>query len=141
MKINYIFIYGSLKRGCNNNYLNKLEFVDNCITKNKFRLINGKHFPYLLNKKGKFNIKGELYKINNEIDLIEIDKFEGHPTYFKRETIEVILNNGKNINCYVYFYQDLSQSGEEISEYIENQCNIIDFDKYYNYIMNIHNIV
>lgn len=118
----YIFLYGTLKNGeYNDNVIKNLDlkFISNVKTLNKYQMYkNLNHsFPYLLDKKGNFQIEGELYElINEKKDLIKLDNFEGAPYLYYRDIIEVVNNEEKSYNCYVYFktnpyeYEDLDKS-------------------------------
>jgi gamma-glutamylaminecyclotransferase len=113
-----LFVYGSLRKGFNNNHLLKTaKFIGNCKTKEKYFMVgklsseldsleDGRQFsypprtflyPYIftedLRKDCKLsNIMGELYEVDDKLIKI-LDIFEGHPFIFERKQIMVLYNN------------------------------------------------
>jgi len=96
----YIFIYGTLKRNYRNNSRLKGIFISEAKTFYKFPMYeNGDDFPYLENIKNKgYFIKGEIWKIEKS-EILNLDEFEGVPFLYKREKIKI--KGFKNV--YTYF--------------------------------------
>ncbi len=93
----YLFVYGTLKRGCSNNYLMKgISYVGEDKTKDSHCMINLGRFPAIFERKGTTSIKGETFLVNGE-HLKALDAFEGKWFYRKK----VLLESG--INAYTYF--------------------------------------
>lgn len=109
--INHIFVYGTLKSNETNYYIIEsmnLKKVDDVKTVEKYQMYRNKFgtFPYLLDKKGNFNITGELYEITSDRQLEEFDQFEGVPTLYYRDVIKVKNDSDKIYEAYVYFKTD-----------------------------------
>lgn len=100
-----LFVYGTLKKGFDNHtYLTNSKFTSTAKTAKKYPMIQtNPAFPYLIYQSGKgHQIHGEVYMIDYKT-LIEIDALEGCPTHYKRDEIEVILENGQKIKSWCYF--------------------------------------
>ncbi|RUM61568.1 MAG: gamma-glutamylcyclotransferase [Persephonella sp.] len=99
----YIFVYGTLRKGFGNHYLlENAKFIGEGFTKEKYSLY-ATGIPYVV-KKPLTKIKGELYEVDN-LTLEEIDYLEGHPHFYERELIDVIVNN-KIYKAWIYFYPE-----------------------------------
>jgi gamma-glutamylaminecyclotransferase len=92
-----IFVYGTLKKGFNNNYLLKdAKFVEESSFCGKMYYYGS--FPYVnLNETGE--VKGEIYEINDKI-LGKLDILEGYPGFYNRTKV-----NG----CYIYHIDKIGQ--------------------------------
>lgn len=111
---NYLAVYGTLKRGNGNYnyYLSDSKFVGAGTTKDKYPLIvNG--LPYLIDKEGfGHNVEVDVFKVSDEV-LRDIDRLEGHPNWYNRRMIPIVVGN-KTINCWVYFNGKELRSGEKM---------------------------
>ena len=104
-----IFVYGSLKKGFNNNwYLENSEFVCNDMTEPKWEMINLGSFPGVI-PNASYNIYGEVYEIDDET-LKMLDQLEGHPTLYTRKTVK------------------LKKTKEPVWMYIFNDYELYDYD-------------
>lgn len=107
--LEYLFVYGTLKRGCEANVLLKelgAVFVDVAVTKERHALYdieaNDERYPALLIGGGESKVLGEVYLISNQA-LDKLDVFEAvNEGEYIREKIEVVLGNGKTLEAYVY---------------------------------------
>lgn len=100
---NVIGVYGTLKKGHSNyyHYLRSAKFVGTGQTKDKYPLIQ-EGLPYMVNKKGiGHNVTIDVFKLS-DASFKDIDALEGHPTWYKRERVPVVVK-GKEIMCWVYF--------------------------------------
>lgn len=100
----YLFVYGTLKKGKHNHgIISHCKYIGKCkLLYNHYVLKNGP-LPYLCFQRRYLNdythVYGELYKVTqNDIEML--DKFEGHPNFYKRKLIPVHLLND---NSYVYY--------------------------------------
>jgi gamma-glutamylcyclotransferase (GGCT)/AIG2-like uncharacterized protein YtfP len=110
--MHYIFVYGTLKRGYNNNrrLLTGSEFVGEFFTKPFYRLYDLGYFPGLkIDKQAGKSIKGEIYRVSDKV-LESLDFLEGHPKHYKRESLE-IENFDEKVEGYIYNY-DVSKKTE-----------------------------
>lgn len=98
-----IFVYGTLKRGKQFNYLlKKAKFLGKAETVEKYALYFDE-IPYMIKDEKISTIKGEVYEVTPEI-LKNLDIFEEHPTYYQREKIAVRLEKGKILEAWAYFF-------------------------------------
>ena len=127
--LKYIFfVYGSLKKGFENDHiLEKAKYISKAITVREFAMYeaNGGEYPYLLKEKS-------LYKITRNDLLKKIDIFEGSPDYYKRESIEVKSRSfSTNKRAFTYFYinkQD-HKTKQPITKW--KKTKLFDIDAYY----------
>jgi len=99
-----VFVYGSLKKGKKLHYLLKnAKYLGTGETCSPYPLIVSKNgwYPYLLEKKGGYKIKGEVYEITYSL-LKRLDRVEEVPHYYYRKEICIELD-GKKIKAWVYF--------------------------------------
>lgn len=95
-----IAVYGTLKRGhYNHKFLNKSQFIGEGRTVDKYKMTSNGHFPYL-SKNGDYNTKVEVFEIDNET-LKNVDRLEGHPDFYKREVINVLVGEDV-LKCWIY---------------------------------------
>jgi gamma-glutamylcyclotransferase (GGCT)/AIG2-like uncharacterized protein YtfP len=89
-----IAVYGTLKYGHGNHGLIKdSDFIGYGNTRNRMRLcVEG--LPYVIRGKHKDGkqIDVEVYSVSDEV-LAAVDSLEGHPTFYKRETIAIELDS------------------------------------------------
>ncbi|MEF3254571.1 MAG: gamma-glutamylcyclotransferase [Deferribacterales bacterium] len=103
--INYLFVYGTLKKSKPYNYLlKKAKFISEATTLEKYALYFD-NIPYLYKKDSISQIHGEVYQVDEDL-LKEIDTFEDHPEYYKRELTEIKLPTGEIIKAWVYFFPE-----------------------------------
>lgn len=100
-----VFIYGTLKKGfINDSFLSKAEYIGPVVTKEKYPMYIDTFgtYPYLLDKNDGYNIKGELYIVDEHV-LKSLDWLEGCPDYYIRKEITVLTKAGE-IKAYCYFF-------------------------------------
>jgi len=82
------------------------QFVSEGISLEKFPLVIGSqyHVPYLLHLPGTgYRVQGEVYRVDDAL-LAELDKFEGHPAYYTRKEMQVVMPDGLTMEvCHAYF--------------------------------------
>jgi len=103
LETNVIAVYGTLKKDFSNyyHYLRGSKYVGGGTTKDKYPLIKD-GLPYMLNKKGiGHNVEVDVFKVTDEV-FKKIDGLEGHPQWYRREQIPVLVK-GKEIVCWLYF--------------------------------------
>lgn len=96
-----LFVYGTLKRGCNNHWLLQeldADFIGRAWVNDYTILI--KALPYMVPKQGCIT-HGEIYEIDKN-KLQVIDEFEGHPNLYQRKKVTAHLQNNKLIKAYAY---------------------------------------
>lgn len=124
-----IFVYGSLKKEFQNNYLlENSKYIGEAYTYNFYTMIGtkSKAFPYIINNypdRIGTRIKGEVYEISETI-LEKLDKLEGHPDIYTRKNIYVITAEG-NITVMVYILENQYMI-DNIIKYIGKRFEIIE---------------
>ncbi|MDP3587634.1 MAG: gamma-glutamylcyclotransferase family protein [Sulfuricurvum sp.] len=93
----FLFVYGSLKKGFDNDKLleKSTRRLGKALTVGKFGMFEDSfgNYPYLI-KKPINRIIGELYEIQRKELLDQIDEFEGAPDYYQRKKIKVKTHHG-----------------------------------------------
>ena len=118
-----IFVYGTLKRGMSNSkYLPNyaIKHIQKATTKGTLYYISSGAYP-CLKRCGNNLIHGELISVKDkywEEILANIDVLEGYPTFYNREIIQVINENGEKDFAWVYIFNDENDPylGEEIKD-------------------------
>ena len=128
-----LFVYGSLKRGfLNDMIMSDAVYVCKAVTVRKFAMYKSKNgdYPYLIKNKPICNIKGELYRVKRKDVLFHIDEFEGSPSYYTREAINIQTRSGRQ-RAYTYFYMNQKEhkNQQAIEEWTKPE--LFDVDAYY----------
>ena len=104
----FLFVYGSLKKGFDNHKLldKYAKRVGKASTVGKFAMYEDSfgNYPYLV-KEPVTKVMGELYEIKRKELLDKIDEFEGAPEYYQRKKIKVKTHKGVNL-AFVYIRED-----------------------------------
>tara|TARA_Y100001938_G_C8056410_1_gene414624 strand:+ start:1095 stop:1451 length:357 start_codon:yes stop_codon:yes gene_type:complete len=109
MKKRYVFVYGTLKQGRGNHRLLKSStYVGEGITKKKYIMFK-LGIPYVSEKQEHSNIQGEIYKVTPSV-MRKLDLLEGHPNWYYRKVVDIVLNDGKEKSAYIYFNNSMNGS-------------------------------
>lgn len=102
----YVFVYGTLKRGKGNHgFLENSTYLGEYYTDNNYTLIVS-GLPYMVKRTNGGGVQGELYKIDEDT-LKDLDLLEGHPNFYRRETIPVYdFESGNMVEAFAYLYPD-----------------------------------
>jgi len=104
----FLFVYGSLKKGFDNHKLLEkyAKRVGKASTVGKFAMYEDSfgNYPYLVIEPVS-KVMGELYEIKRKELLDKIDEFEGAPEYYQRKKIKVKTHKGVNF-AFVYIRED-----------------------------------
>ncbi len=102
----YIFVYGSLRKGFWNHkhYLKNSKFIGKGKTKEKYAMY-ADIIPYVVENEKISHIVGEVYEVDKKT-LERIDYLEGHPNYYFRKKVPIVLETGKEIKAWMYFYPE-----------------------------------
>ncbi len=94
----YIFVYGTLMTGYNNNHLLSTgKLIAKAKTSEKYVMYTmghgedyngGKGVPFVNNSDHISQIYGELWEIDNSV-ISSIDELEGAPNWYSRQTIDI----------------------------------------------------
>lgn len=138
----YLFVYGSLKKGFeNNDMLSQANYISKAKTVNKFAMYKeiDKEYPYIIKDASLGqNIDGELYEITRKDVLEQIDTFEGAPDYFKQTSIMIITRRQKlKAKTYVLATPRVPLHAKPLKIWKKHPIKLnIDFDAYYKSILN-----
>jgi len=116
-KSDYLFVYGTLRSTCESaahkEYLGSADFVSPAKTRGKLYLVD--YYPGLVLSETEHWAMGEVYLIENEAQLHELDVYEGcakkspQPHEYERRIVNAVLSSGEHINAWAYVYkQDTS---------------------------------
>ena len=122
----FLFAYGSLKKGFDNHKLLQkyTKRVGKASTVSKFAMYEDDfgNYPYLV-KEPITKVIGELYKIRRKELLDKIDEFEGAPEYYKRKKIKVKTHKGVHL-AFVYIREnEETPKGKEPLKIWENNTD------------------
>lgn len=101
-----VFVYGTLKAGESNHshHLTGATFVGKAVTKQAYAMHDNGGFPVVFNT-GDKPVSGEVYEIG-ATHLAGLDRLEGHPRFFRREEVEVKVDEPIPLGektCWMYF--------------------------------------
>lgn len=109
-----VFVYGTLRRSRGNHQLLEgAHFYGVGTTRQKYAMYLVGGYPYAISTEPRYPIVGELYGVDDEI-LRRLDKLEGHPCYYARSEVAVIVNDTE-YTAWMYFRDPkgtLLQSGD-----------------------------
>ncbi len=113
-KFNTVFVYGTLCQGFSNHcYLATSKFLGKGRTKDKFALyVNG--IPFVVMREPISQIHGEMYEVD-DTTLQTLDSLEGHPSWYKRKEVEIILDDGSHSTVIAWLYFNKDNSGKLVS--------------------------
>ena len=102
-----VFVYGTLKSGHGNNrVLGVSKKIGDVTTAKNFRMYSNGYFPMIIRDKDGYKITGELYEAD-EFTIQRLDRLEGVPHLYHRDSCTVIDCDGKKIQAYVYIYSNV----------------------------------
>lgn len=93
-----VFVYGTLKKGFHANYMMQPGLLINSNLSIKgLKMYSNGSYPMAVKGTDKDKVTGELWDIPDN-NLVHLDRYEGHPTLFKRTYLE-------NLDVYLYIFQ------------------------------------
>lgn len=97
-----VFVYGTLKRGLSNHFfLREARFLGQARTVERYALYEDE-FPLVTRIQAVSPIQGEVYEVSEKI-LHHLDVLEQHPEFYRRELVEVQLEDGSRREAWLYF--------------------------------------
>jgi gamma-glutamylaminecyclotransferase len=95
-----LFVYGSLRRGCENHYL-----LDGAETVGDGTIAAALYVRGTLSMahEGPGVIHGETYRLMTGDHLKVLDRLERHPAWYERRIVPVMLEGGARIDAWCYF--------------------------------------
>lgn len=123
----YMAVYGTLKQGEPNHdrWMADTTFVGHGMTKAAYpMLVSG--LPYLFFNEGRGkNVSVEVYTLSYA-KLLNVDRLEGHPDFYCRKQIPIILDNGNEVMAWTYFINAVDsrvpKNEQCVSNYSHNDC-------------------
>jgi gamma-glutamylcyclotransferase (GGCT)/AIG2-like uncharacterized protein YtfP len=117
-KSDYLFVYGTLRGGCeseaNREYLRGADFVSPAKIRGHLYMVD--YYPGLVLSETEHWALGEIYLLENEAQLHELDVYEGcakkspQPHEYERRIIATTLSSGEQVTAWAYIYQqDISK--------------------------------
>ncbi len=101
----FLFVYGSMKRGCpNHRRVQNSEYIGTYHTIGYYTMYadSSNQFPYVVEDEKRYSIRGELYKITKQENFDAIDQLEGVPDFYRKKQVSVINKNGHRISAWIY---------------------------------------
>jgi gamma-glutamylaminecyclotransferase len=100
-------VYGTLRKGYHNHRLmHGSKHIGNGFTAERHRM-HGESIPFVLegDEAGVGgNVRVEVYEVAATALKGAIDSLEGHPKVYTRRKTHVVLDEGRTIECWLYFY-------------------------------------
>ena len=100
-----VFVYGTLKNGFrNHHYLSGSRFLGTGRTTEKYAMHTEGGIPFVVENEQVSYIFGELYSVDGSV-LQNLDRLEGHPTWYQRKEVEICLDSGacSTMRAWMYF--------------------------------------
>lgn len=97
-----VFVYGTLKQGLSNHFfLREARFLGRAQTAERYALYEDE-IPIVTRSQAVSPIQGEVYEVS-EKTLHHLDVLEQHPAFYRREQVEVVLEDGARLEAWLYF--------------------------------------
>ena len=102
----HIFVYGTLKQNHGNNRLLKnAKFIGKGRTvQDHFVMLDG-GYPTVI-PQGKFHVRGELFLVEDQTTLNNLDALEGVPYLFDHHEVTIKLDEGEEVEAVMYVGAD-----------------------------------
>ena len=105
-----VFTYGTLKKHHHNNYLlQNSQYLGTGTTVEKYAM-SVCSIPYVYKHKQISVIHGEVYSVD-DTTLARLDQLEGHPQWYKREEVKILVDNADNgqiVTAWLYFNDNVT---------------------------------
>ncbi len=103
VRVERVFVYGPLQRGFWNDYLlSKSKGLGPARTREHYALYVSL-LPYVRRDEALYPIDGAIYEVSLET-LQDLDLLAGHPHWYIREEVTVVLEDGTELPAWVYFH-------------------------------------
>lgn len=127
----YVFVYGTLRSACetgaHKEYLRGADFISPAKVRGKLYMVD--YYPGLVLSETEHWAIGEMYVLENEAQLHDLDVYEGcakkspQPHEYERRLAQVILSSGEPVNAWAYIYKkdtsnlEAIESGDFLNRY------------------------
>lgn len=119
----YLFVYGTLRKECetgaHKEYLGNADFVSPAKIRGHLFMVD--YYPGLVLSETEHWAIGEIYLLENESQLHDLDVYEGcakkspQPHEYERRMTEVVLYSGEILQAWVYVYQQNTRDLDRIN--------------------------
>lgn len=100
-----VFVYGTLKQGLSNHFfLRDARFLGRAQTVERYALYEDE-IPIVTRSQAVSPIQGEVYEVTEKM-LHHLDVLEQHPEFYRREQVAVLLEDGSQLQAWLYFSPD-----------------------------------
>jgi gamma-glutamylcyclotransferase (GGCT)/AIG2-like uncharacterized protein YtfP len=100
-----LFIYGTLKSGeVNNRMMDGAKLMGEALTMDEYDLF-ADGLPYLIGG-GRYSVRGELWMVMTDQHLHDLDLFEGHPGFYRRDLIWLV-DQPADVQVQSYFFRGM----------------------------------
>ena len=98
-----LFVYGTLRRGFSNHrLLGEARWLGTAKTKGHFAMY-ASGVPYVVLTEHVCPIVGEVYDVAPRL-LAGLDAHEGHPRWYRRVLVDVVLDGGTGLQAWLYSF-------------------------------------
>ena len=98
-----LFVYGTLRQGFRNHHLlGDSACLGRAKTKGRFAMYCS-GVPYVVLSQHVSQIVGEVYDVD-ELLLVDLDAHEGHPRWYLRVLVDVVLDTGTHLQAWLYSF-------------------------------------
>ena len=106
MQKHLVFVYGSLRAGSwyHSAYMLGADLLGRGRSVDKYAMYFS-YVPYVYKHEQQSRITGEVYAVGGP-GLRRLDELEDHPTVYRREEVQVELDNGRRVTAWMYFYPE-----------------------------------
>lgn len=100
-----VAVYGSLRSGMGNHRLlaHIADFAEG-ETVSEFKMYSLGGFPAIVAQRGS-KIKVEVYEVDDDT-FARLDMLEGYPSFYNRQQVDILLEDGTIDNAWIYFIED-----------------------------------
>lgn len=123
-----VFVYGTLLRGYGNyaRHLANSTFLGEAVTENSYTMFKS-GIPFVNKAFPNYPIVGEVFEVTDHV-LKGLDRLEGHPEWYYREEIPVVLKeSGEVITASIYFNDHMDNRMLAVGDF--KTSNYVDFRK------------
>lgn len=116
-----VAVYGTLKRGYGNHRVMQMDngvFVSEALTVLPYKMYGGRGFPRVVEE-----LRDDIVQVRVEVfeceEVDNMDRLEGHPSFFERKEIEVYVPgfDGEEVmTAWMYFHPPIGNSYGELQE-------------------------
>ena len=109
-----MLVYGTLMQGYSNHYLIEgCKFLGRARTVQKFGLFVA-DYPFVSSTVRETQIIGEVYEVNHMNQLFKLDELEGHPDYYLRSDVDIVMEDCiEKVQAQIYFNDKYSTTDSE----------------------------